>query len=291
MIRNIWLTIITITTITLTLLSISLVITLQTGIDQVVRSAERRIDLSVYFFPTATDPQIQSVVDAIKVFPGVTSVDKISKEDALAAYKASAVDSPELLKPLDAIGDNPFGASLTIRADSPPDYERVISELSKPQYQDLIEGEQRDYEANQQFIQNFTSFTNKVRYAAVAVSGLFAVIACLLLFNTMRVAIYTHRDEIAVMKLVGATNRFVRTPFLLEAAFYCLVATLLTAAIVLGSLSFGQPKLNEYFGINEVNLYGFFLTYGVLIFVAEFIFIFFLSVLSSFVAVRRYLRV
>lgn len=289
--RNLWLSVITVSTITLTLISVSVVVGLQAGIDQIVHATEARIDLSIYFYPQATDDQVQSVVVAVKALPGVTSVDVVTKDAALAQYQQNAKDVPELLKPLEALGDNPFGASLTIKADSPNNYTGVIDELSKPQYKDLIEGEQKDYEANQAFIQNFTSFTDKVRLGAVAVSGFFALVACLLLFNTIRVAIYTHRDEIAVMKLVGATNRFVRTPFLIEAFFYCFLATILAAGAMFGLVYFGQPYLSQYFGAGEVDLYGYFLRNGIYVFAAEFAFIFILSVISSWFAVRKYLRV
>lgn len=289
--RNLWLSVITVSTITLTLISVSVVVGLQAGIDQIVRATEERVDLSVYFFPAVTDRQVQSVVDGIKTFPGVTTVRTVSKEEALEQYQRAVKDTPELLKPLESLGENPFGPSLVVKAGSPRDYERIIEELAKPQYRDLIEGERKDYEANRAFINNFTSFTERVRLGAVAVSGFFAIVACLLLFNTIRVAIYTHRDEIAVMKLVGATNRFVRTPFLIEAFFYCLVATLLAAGVVAAALHFGQPYLSQYFGADTVNLKEYFARNGIYIFAMEFFFIFILSVVSSWFAVRKYLRV
>lgn len=289
--RNLWLSVITVSTITLTLLSISLVVALQVGINQVVQATESRIDLSVYFFPTATEEQVGSVVTAIRTLPGVVSIEQISKEESLARYKQYAQDAPELLRPLEALGENPFGQSLVIKATAPADYERVITELAKPQYEDLVEGELKDYEANRTFIQNFTNFTTKIRLAAIAVSGVFAVIACLLLFNTIRVAIYTHRDEIAVMKLVGATNRFVRAPFVVEAFVYCLISTALAAGLTFLLLSFGQPYLNIYFEGDNVHLQDYFRIYGLYIFGAEFLFIFFLSVMSSTFAIRKYLRV
>src|SRR3989338_487913 len=110
--RNLWLSIITVTTITLTLLSISLVVALQVGISDIVKTAEHRIDLSVYFFPKVTEAQVQSVVDSVKNFSGITSVETVPKETALLNYQQSAKDTPELLAPLQAIGENPFGPSL-----------------------------------------------------------------------------------------------------------------------------------------------------------------------------------
>jgi cell division transport system permease protein len=289
--RNLWLSVVTISTVTLTLLSLSVVVGLQIGIDQIVQAAERRIDLSIYFFPAATDSQVESVATTVRILPNVTQVDVISKQQALEIYKKSVADIPELLKPLEALTENPFGASLAIKARQPEDYENILEELKKPQYAGLIEGEKRDYEVNREFIENFRSFTDKIRIGAIAVSGLFALIACLLLFNTIRVAIYSHREEIAVMKLVGASNSFIRAPFVLNAVTYCAIATLIAGGLFMTALWYGQPSLNAYFGNNEVDIMGFFGRNALAIFGAEFVFILLLSIFSTFLAIRKYLRV
>ena len=155
--------IITISTIVITLFTISFVLSLQVGLKQIISSVEKRIDLSVYFFPIVTDEQAESVITAIKAIAGVEEVNYITKDMALAGYKERAVDSPELLAPLEVIGDNPFGASAVIRAAGPEAYAQVIEELGKPQYRDLIEGQKKDYEDNRKFIDSFSLFAEKIR--------------------------------------------------------------------------------------------------------------------------------
>ena len=112
--RNFWLAFITTSTLVLTLLSVSLVVALQAGIGQVIGSAQNRINLSVYFYPTATDEQINSVIIALHAVSGVGEITYISKEQALARYQDQAKGAPELEQPLQAIGQNPFGASLQV---------------------------------------------------------------------------------------------------------------------------------------------------------------------------------
>ena len=289
--RNGWLSVITVSTLVLTLFSVSMVLALQVGISQVVEAAEERIDLNVYFYPTATDAQLNSVITSLNAFPGVTAVTYVTKEQALAKYQDRGKLAPELLAPLQAIGDNPFGPSLIVRAKSSADYQRVVSELGKPQYKDLIEGQQNDFEENQAFIATFSSFTEKVRASGIVASLVFAFIAALLIFNTIRIAIYTHREEIAIMKLVGASNWFVRAPFLIEAAFYSVVALLVTAGLSLGLLYFAQPYLTSYFAGSSVNVFGYFLQNALTIFGAELLAILVINILSGGVALRRYLRV
>lgn len=93
------------------------------------------------------------------------------------------------------------------------------------------------------------------------------------------------------MKLVGASNWFIRGPFMVDALLYCLVATGIAAGVTLLALSYGQPSINAYFGIGEIDLFGFFLKNGVAVFAAEFGLIFLLSIFSTWLALRKYLRV
>jgi len=288
--RNFWLAVVTTSTLVLTLLSVSLVVGLQAGISQVISAAESRINLSVYFYPTATEEQINSVITALRGVPGVGDIAYISKEQALARYQEQAKGAPELLDPLQAIGQNPFGASLSIKADGPSAFARLADEVGKPQYKDLVEGQKNQYEENQTFIANFRSFTGKVWSSALTVSGVFALIAILLIFNAIRVAIYTHREEVAVMKLVGATNWFVRAPFLVETFIYSLAAVLVTAAIVYGGLTLVQPALGQYFA-GDVDLLRYFHDNGLLVFGLELAGTLVLNTLAGTLALSRYLKV
>lgn len=289
--RNLWLSLITISTISLTLISISLLLTFQIGIQQIIAAAEDHITLSIYFYPTVSDEQIESVALAIRPLPGVRNVAYVSRAEILARYQLRAKDTPELLAPLDTIGQNPFGGSLVVRAERPNDYARVIEELEKPQYGDLIEGQRKDFEENQAFISSFKSFTEKVKLTGLIISVAFAFVAALMTFNAIRVAIYTHRDEIAVMKLVGATNWFVRTPFLIEVIIYSLVAAILTAGLTMTALFFVQPYLDRYFQDVGLNLYGYFQANAYIIFGVEFGISALLNAIAGSLALRRYLRV
>jgi cell division transport system permease protein len=289
--RNLWLSLITVSTLTLTLLSVSLLVAFQVGIQQVIASAENHITLSIYFYPAVSEEQIESVALALRPLSGVRTVTYVSRGEVLARYQLRAKDTPELLAPLETIGQNPFGGSLVVRAEHPEDYARVIAELGKPQYADLIEGQRKDFEENRAFIASFKAFTEKVRFSGLIASALFALVAALVTFNAIRVAIYTHRDEIAVMKLVGATNWFVRAPFLVEVAIYSLLAVAITAGVILSVLYVVQPYLDRYFQDVGLNLYGYFQTNALFIFGAEFAFTALLNALAGSLALRRYLRV
>lgn len=289
--RNGWLSVITTTTIILTLFSVSMVLALSVGIGQVVESVEERINLSVYFYPSVTEEQINSVIASLNSLPAVRDIKYVTKEQALARYKDQAAARPELLNPLAVLQDNPFGSSLAIQSDSAEGYKQILDEINKPQYKDLIEDQQKDYEENQSFINAFSSFTNKVRSVGLAMTAAFAIIAALLLYNAIRVAIYTHRNEITVMKLVGASNWFVRAPFLIEVAFLSLIGGAISIALTLGALYFIQPYLSQYFGAEDITVLSYFITNALVIFGAELLAMLILSILSGSIALRRYLRI
>lgn len=288
--RNFWLSFITTSTIIITLMSVSLVWALQIGLKQIISSAEKRIDMSVYFYPLITDVQANSVITALKTIPGVQEITFITKEQALANYEKIAKDSPELLDPLSAIGQNPFGSSIIIKTNAPSVYSGVIEELNKPQYKDLIEGQKKAYEENRLFIDSFSAFTNKIRLSGLIMSFIFAMIAVLLIFNAIRVAIYTQREEIAIMKLVGASNWFVRVPFLIETVIYSAIAIIISGGLFFALLYFVQPYLGIYFG-GDVDLLGYFTDNTVTFLGFEFIVLASLNVLVGSLALRRYLKV
>lgn len=288
--RNFWLSFITVSTIIVTLMTVSIILALQVGLRQIIKSADKHIDLSVYFFPSATNEQADSVVTAVKAISGVTEVAFVTKEQALANYQERAKESPELLVPLTVIGDNPFGSSIIIKASEPAVYSRVIEELNKPQYSALIEGQQKGYKENRLFIDSFSSFSDKVKISGLALGSIFAIIAVMLIFNAIRVAIYTQRDEIAIMKLVGASNWFVRGPFLVETVIYSLFAVIISGGLFMIFLFFLQPYLSSYFG-GEVELLSYFSQNALVIFGGELVAVSLLNMATGSLALRRYLNV
>lgn len=288
--RNLWLSFMTVSTMVLTLVLVNLLLTLRVGVDQAITAAERRIDLNAYFVPDATPEQIQSVITAVESLPGVTAVSLQSKEDALAQYRARARNAPELTDPLDVIGGNPFGASLIIRVAQTSDFATVGEALAKPPFADVLESQQREYEDSLAFVKALTNLTSNARQVVLALSAILAAIAMLLLFNNIRVAIYTHRDEISVMKLVGATNWFVRAPFLLETTFYCALAVAVSISATLGILSLVQPSLTTYFS-GEVNVQTAFYAVMPTAVIIELAAALIICFSAALLAMHRYLRV
>ena len=219
----------------------------------------------------------------------VKSVDYLSESEALTAFKVKHQNDPTALAVLTELGQNPLGAVLIIKATDPQFYPAIMKVLEEKSYSHLIED--KDFEDHEAIIGKINSFTGRI-YQAGALLGLVFVLAVLLIvFNTVRIAIYTHREEIGIMKLVGAGNWFVRAPFLMEAAFYSLLAT--TAAIIIFYPLLGaiQGYVGGFFESGDFSVVEYFNGHFFSIFGLEFLGMALINMLASAWAARRYLKV
>ena len=149
----------------------------------------------------------------------------------------------------------------------------------------------KNFDDHKVYIEKIKSLSDNLKKIGFSLSAVFILIASLIVFNTIRVAIYTHRQEIAVMKLVGATNWFVQGPFLLEAIFYGVIACVLAIIIVYPLIGFVQPHLNNFFLTEEFSLINYFNDNFWLTFGLELLAVILLNIISSSIAIRRYLKV
>jgi len=286
--RNFWLSFVTLTILILALFSINLLVIFNIVAKEAIRSIENKIDINIYFKPEISEDQ---VFNAQKYLQGLGQVDKvtyISKDQALADFKAKHANDTQIIESLQEIEGNPLGASLVIKAKSTADYPAILEDLKDPQYNNLIES--KDFDDHKLVINRITSITNKINTGVVVVALIFTMISILIIFNAIRMAIYTHREEIIAMKLVGATNWFVRAPFLLQGVIFSVLAVLITLLIIYPLSGFIQPYLNlllesnfnivSYFNQNFIYIFGLELAGAILI-----------NLLSSYLAVNRYVRV
>lgn len=287
--RNLWLSIVTITLLVLSLLSVNLIVSLGAIGQSAKMAVQDKIDVSVYFKPTVSDDQVQSVKSELQALPEVKEVEYIAKESSLERFKERHEDDPVILESLQELGENPFGATLAIKAKDAEQYPRIIAFLEDPKYQDLIE--EKNFDDHELVIKKINALMRNIRSFGLAVAGIFGAIAILVVVNTVRVAVYTHRGEIGVMRFVGASNWFIRGPFLLEAVLFSFVATIIAAAITYLGLHFAQPYINSLFNGSSPSLISYYNQYFAMIFGAQFLAILILTMISSFFAVRRYLRV
>lgn len=287
--RNLWLSIATITLLVLSLLTVNLVISLGALAQAATLSVQEKIDVSVYFKPDIANEQVETIRRTLLERPEVKEVEYIPKEAALERFKERHQNDQVILESLQELGENPFGATLAVKANDPQQYPEILALLESPEYTELVE--EKNFEDHRLVIERINKLIDNVQSFGLGVSGLFGLIAILVVINTVRVAVYTHRNEIRIMRLVGASSWFVRGPFLFEAILFAFVATVFTGALVYLGLRFAQPYFDLLFEGVELSLIGYYNTNAIVIFGAQFLGIFLLTAISSFFAVRRYLKV
>ncbi len=286
-VRNASLSFMTVLMLTLMLLSINVLLILHVLTNQATSLVKDQVDVSVFFVPTATDEQIKEVKEYVELFNDITSVEVISKEQVLAEFRTNHEQSPDIIASLDELGENPFGATLVIQTQTPGVYQKIIDSLQVPEYSSIIES--KTFGDTELAITRIETITTQVERFSIALSLLFGVIAFVIIFNTIRVAIFTHRIEIVIKKLVGATNWFVRGPYLVEAGIFSIISIMLTSGIIYLVL----PSLDVYVGAvfeQDRLLTNYFSSHILMLLGLQVVGTLVLTVFSSLLAMRKHLR-
>lgn len=287
--RNLWLSLVTVLILVLTLFLVSLVATLNVLADQSIQAVEDKIDINIDFADDATEADIVAAQLYLQNLPEVKQVRYISKDEALEKFKESNADDPNVTTALEELDDNPLPASLVVQAYHLEDYEYVMQQFENSEY-DLL-AEKKNFADNQAIIDRLTAITLRMYQAGLIVSAVFVLISVVLMFNTIRLAIYAHREELGIMKLVGATNWFIRAPFILEGLLYAILASVLAMGLLWGGMLLAAPYINNFFSGYNFSLQVLFYSHFGYIFAVQFGFSLLLAVGSSMISIGRYLKV
>lgn len=288
--RNIWLSVVTITIVVLTLFSVTALVFVNAVMGEAIELVKSKVDMSIYFKPAVSQEQIFAVQTNLEKLSYVKSVKYVSKADALEKMRQQYSASPLILDALKELQENPLGDTLVVNTRATTDYEKVVDILNiTPQYAVLIDN--KSFDDNRVIIEKLEILAGQIKKGGWAITIFFAIIAALVIVNTIRIAIYTHRDEIAIMKLVGASNTFVRGPFLGEAILYAFIGTVLTAALAYLVANVSDPYIVGLLGRTNFSLVSFLNANFFSIFGAELAGMTTFSVFSTSVALSRYLKV
>ena len=288
-VRNFWLSVATIIILVLTLISINFLITLNFITNATLDEVKAKIDVSLYFKSDVPESQIGNVKSYLLSLPEVSEVTYITPEEALENFKEKHKDEPDILESLEEVGENPLGATLIVGAKNPEDYEMILNVFDDEKYSSIIQD--KNFEDHQAVIEKIGIIAERAQRVGIGVAILFSIIAILIIFNTVRIAIYTHRKEIGIMKLVGAANWFIRAPYVINGFVYGLLAVILSVIVIYPAIGFIEPYLKGLFGGEELNLLQFFTDNYLVIFGGQFIGIVLLNIVASSIAVGRYLKI
>lgn len=251
-----------------------------------INSLQEKIDISIYFKSNASEDYILSVKKSLEDLSEVKNVEYVSAETALVDFKNKHADDPALGQAIEELDKNPLLASLNIKAKDPREYKSIASYLDAKTLKDQIE--KITYAQNQTVIDRLIGLIDTLRNGGIALTIFLSILAVVVTFNTIRLAIFSANEQIGIMRLVGASNSFIRGPFIVEGIVYGFVAALVSFIIVIPILNFLAPYIHSF--IPEADLHAYFVAnYGALLFY-QFVFCMGLGIISSFVAVRKYLH-
>ncbi len=286
--RNIWLSVATTLIMIMTLFVISVIVILNMLSNAAIAEVKDKVDLTVYFKPNAAEERVLEVRTQITNLDTVESTNFISQEEALEGFKLEHAGDELILESIEVLEENPLEPALIIKADETEDYESIATYIEGDKFSDVVN--KVNFEDNKQVIDKLLRITNTVRKGGIAIGVVFVIISILVVFNTVRLAIYTHKEEIGIMKLVGATNSFVRGPFILEGVIYGLIGAAATLLILYPVLNAAAPRISaffegqsldiiQYYTVNIIWIGAGLIALGVL-----------LGIISSAIAVGRYLN-
>lgn len=261
-------------------------------LDSTLRSIKEKVDINIYFNPDAPEADIFVMKRGLESLPEIESIAYISRDEAIANFKKRHENDYLMTQALDELVDNPLGAILNVKAKDTSQYEAIASHIKNEQEEagpgnNIIYSV--NYSKNKAVIDKLTAITTGVERVSLAVLFVLIVIAIVITFNTIRLAIYISREEIAVMRLVGANNVFVRGPFIVEGIMYGMMAAIVATALFYPVTLWLKGATNDFYG--GIDLFVYYITNLNQIFLVLLGSGIGLGAIASFLAVRRYLRV
>ncbi len=284
--RNGWLSTATVAIMTLALGVFGSLIIFGVITGQAASSIQDKIDISVYFNTNTSEDQILNIKQSVEGLAEVQSVQYISRDQALAIFKQNHQNDPTISQAVNQLTTNPLEASLNIKAKRAEQYASIASYLGSSNLAQYIDSV--SYTQNQQVIDRLAKIVGTVETGGYVVTVLLALVAGLVVFNTIRIAIYSNREEISVMRVVGASNALVRGPYVVEGMICGAIAAVASLIFAAPALYFVSPYLDVF--IPGLGIFHYFYTHIPQLLIYELLFGVVIGAFSSFFAVRRYLR-
>ena len=274
-----------------TLFVIGSTIFLQAVLDSTLDQIENKVDVNVYFLTDAREADILALREELDSLPEVEEVAYIPREEVLEDFRERHEDDQLTLQALEELGQNPFGAVLNIRAGEASQYAQIASFLESDQAlasdgTDMVESV--NYFRNKAVIDKLSQIIDATQSLSFFITILLVLLSVLITYNTLRLAIYTAREEISVMRLVGASNAYIRGPFVVEGVLYGVVAAVITL-LLFYPITFLLGDSTEKFFVN-FNLFDYYLNNFGQIFLLVLVSGAVIGAVSSFLAVKRHLK-
>jgi len=256
-------------------------------VEHLIDGIKDKIDISVYINPESSQKDIIEARDRLAELPAVKTVTFLSKEEVLEEFRKRHINDPVILESLEVVGTNPFYASLNIRAQNPNEYASILTLLNSTAFEDVIY--KVDYLEKKTVIDKLSTFIANINSVGIVSAIVLAIVAILVAFNTIRVAIYDSSKEISIMRLVGSSNKFIRGPFVVQGMINGTIAAVIACLLFLLIVNIFGPKIETL--TNGFNLEQWWTSnFGVII-IIQLASGILLGTISSLIAIRKYLRI
>jgi cell division transport system permease protein len=276
---------------TVTLTVISMILFFGVVMSSTLETIKSKVDINVYFIKTAAETDILALSDSLKKNESVASIEYISRQQAYDTFRERHAGEEATLQALDEIGENPLPASLNIKAKDPSQYDAIITSL-KEKEQSIVGSviiDKINYTKNKQAIDAISRIITASNKLGFLIAIFFAAVSILITFNTVRLAIYIFREEISVMRLVGASETYIRGPFVTVGILYGVVSAIFTVLLLI-PLTHSLGEWTDKLGTG-MNLFAYYQAQLPLIILGLVAGGTILGAISSFLAIRRYLKV
>ena len=276
--------------VTVTLSVITALILLQAVLHFSLEQIKNKVDVTIYFNVGANEDKILTLQNSLSILPEVAEISYVSSEDALKDFRERHKEDYPTIQALDEIKDNPLGAYLNIKAKEVSQYETIANFLKSDNALALGSDsiiDKINYYQNKLVIDRLNSIISGAQKLGFLITLLFVIVSIVITFNTIRLTIFISKEEIGVMRLVGASKMGVRGPFMIEGAIYGIVSTLATVILFWPITAWLGSNMTSFLGINMYSYYfsNFFQIFAIILLLGIL-----LGIISSFLAIRKYLN-
>jgi cell division transport system permease protein len=256
--------------------------------DFLIETFENKVDISIYFEEGVSEDNILEIEKGLYQFAQeIESVEYVTAEEALRRFIDIHRDDEILMGSLEELGDNPFRASLEIKAQDPTYYETISDYFDQEIYKDYVG--KVSYVQNKELIERITALSDRLKTAVIIISFIFALMAGLITFSTIKLAIFNSRAEISTMRVVGASNWLIRGPFIFQGLLYGFIAVAAVDVVFLIMLYLLNARLATF--TSGFSVFTYFLAHFPTVILVQILFTSFLGVVSTCLAIRKYLKI
>ncbi len=285
--RNRWLSFTATLIMTLTLLIVSFFAISNLAISRETKTIREKMDVSVYFNDSASTTQITDMQKQLASRTDIRQIAYVSKEEALVACKKDIVCNRTITA--NNSTENPLPRSLQIKPDQAESLPQIADFLKQEQFKSIVQ--KISYQDNSQIVDRLVGITSFTREFGWLVCLVFIFISILVVINTIRLTMFTRRDEIEIMRLVGANDAFIKIPFLIEGLIYGILATILAVGLVWAGVALILPRVSHYLGAtSSIALMTFFYNNFWLMFGLELIVGVAIGICCSLIIIRKHLK-